>query len=82
MAELKEGQTAEYWWKRAEQYRKTLGGVNASSNRLKQKLIERDKEIAELRELLWIGYFHAPKDDAAMLDWKKAVGEKLKGEKR
>jgi hypothetical protein len=52
MAELKEGQTAEYWWEKAEAYRRQLGGVNAANSKLKQKLKDKDRRIAELEALL------------------------------
>jgi hypothetical protein len=52
MAELKEGQTAEYWWEKAEAYRRQLGGVNAANSKLKQKLKDKDRRIAELERLL------------------------------
>ncbi len=52
MAELKEGQTAEYWWKKAEGYRRQLGGANAANSKLKQKIKKKDRRIAELERLL------------------------------
>ena len=52
MAKLEEGQTAEYWWKKAEQYRKTLGETNAAFKRLQQKLKEREEELVKLRKVL------------------------------
>lgn len=52
MAELKKGQTAEYWYKRSEKYRRQLGGVNAANSKLKQKLKEKDCRIKELEQLL------------------------------
>lgn len=81
MAKLEEGQTAEYWWKRAEQYRKTLGGVTNENRKLKQKLSERDAKIAELRELLWIGYSRVPEGDENVEAWRDSVKKKLKGDK-
>lgn len=52
MAKLEEGQTAGYWWARAEQYRKTLGGVNAANKRLKQRVKELEEENKKLKKLL------------------------------
>lgn len=93
MAKLEEGQTAEYWHKKAEAYRRQVGGLNAANSKLKHKLREKEKHIAELEHLLRRGYSFVStalwarvgratftlRDQNDALDWCKQVENITKG---
>lgn len=93
MAKLEEGQTAEYWYKKAEAYRRQVGGLNAANSKLKHKLREKEKHIAELEHLLRRGYSFVStalwarvggasftvRDQNDALNWCKQVEERTRG---
>lgn len=87
MARLEEGQTAEYWWERAEMYRRQLGGVNAANSKLKHKLRMKEKRIAKLEHLLRDGYpfivqiaYTYPDDVSGASNWCARAESAMKGE--
>ena len=89
MAELKEGQTTEYWYEKAGSYRRQLGGVNTANSRLKRQLVERERRIAELERLLRDGYSFVariacmyPDDASEALAWCTRVETIMEGETR
>lgn len=89
MAKLEEGQTVEYWYNKAEMYRRQLGGVNAANSKMKHKLRMKEKRIAELERLLRTGYsfvaqiaYTYPDDVSGALAWCTSVETIMEGETR